>query len=398
MSGGGGVGVTVAQTLAGTFAGLIVLAVVGAMFMTAEYRRRLILVTLTAAPRRGRVLAAKAVVVAAVTFTAGLGGAAIAVVLGQRVLRGNGAYVYPASALTQVRVIAGTAAVLAVTAVIALAIGTILRRGTGAVAVVVTVIVLPYLFTVAAPILPSGAAGWLLRVTPAAAFAVQQTCHPVPAGQQHLHCRLRLLSAAAVGGLRRAVRVGRARPRAGRLPAAPEGRLSCVARQGTQWADLRGARYAMHAEWTKTRTAAARSGCCSPSSPRPSRSALRWPRRRGAQAAGCGQDPAKVSLSGIDLGQAVVATLAVLAISGEYGTGMIRVTLTAMPRRVTVLAAKAAVLTGLVLAAGTVAVLGSVLAGRLIMPAMVSPRRTVTRCCLWRTGRTCVPPPGRSCI
>ena len=70
-------------------------------------------------------------------------------------------------------------------------------------------------------------------------------------------------------------------------------------------------------------------------------------------AAGCGQDPAKVSLSGIDLGQAVVAILAVLAISGEYGTGMIRATLTAMPRRTTVLAAKAAVLTGLVLAAGT---------------------------------------------
>ena len=180
VSGGGGVGVTVAQTLVGTFAGLIVLAVVGAMFMTAEYRRHLIRVTLTAAPRRGRVLAAKAVVVGAVTFAAGLVSAAIAVVLGQRILRGNGAYVYPASALTQVRVIAGTAAVLAVTTVIALAIGTILRRGAGAVAVVVVVIVLPYLFTVAAPILPAGPAGWLLRVTPAAAFAVQQTLIQYP--------------------------------------------------------------------------------------------------------------------------------------------------------------------------------------------------------------------------
>jgi ABC-type transport system involved in multi-copper enzyme maturation permease subunit len=180
VSGGGGVGVTVAQTLVGTFAGLIVLAVVGAMFMTAEYRRRLILFTLAAAPRRGRVLAAKAVVAGAVTFAAGLAGAVIAVVLGQRVLRGNGAYVYPAGALTQVRVIAGTAAVLAVTVVLALAIAAILRRGTGAVAVVVVVIVLPYLFTVAAPILPPGAAGWLLRVTPAAAFAVQQTLIQYP--------------------------------------------------------------------------------------------------------------------------------------------------------------------------------------------------------------------------
>jgi ABC-type transport system involved in multi-copper enzyme maturation permease subunit len=180
VSGGGGVGVTVAQTLVGTFAGLIVLAVVGAMFMTAEYRRRLILFTLAAAPRRGRVLAAKAVVIGTVTFAAALVSAAIAVVLGQRILRGNGAYVYPASALTQVRVIVGTAAVLAVTAVIALAIGAVLRRGAGAVAVVVVVIVLPYMFTVAAPILPPGAAGWLLRITPAAAFAVQQTLIQYP--------------------------------------------------------------------------------------------------------------------------------------------------------------------------------------------------------------------------
>ena len=47
---------------------------------------------------------------------------------------------------------------------------------------------------------------------------------------------------------------------------------------------------------------------------------------------------------------------------------MIRTTLTAMPHRVTVLGAKAAILTGLVLAAGTIAVLGSVLTGRLILP------------------------------
>jgi ABC-2 type transport system permease protein len=58
----------------------------------------------------------------------------------------------------------------------------------------------------------------------------------------------------------------------------------------------------------------------------------------------------------------------VLAISGEYSTGMIRTTLAAMPRRATVLAAKAATLTGLVLGAGTIAVLASVLAGQLILP------------------------------
>jgi ABC-2 type transport system permease protein len=82
---------------------------------------------------------------------------------------------------------------------------------------------------------------------------------------------------------------------------------------------------------------------------------------------GCDLDPVRLSLTGIQLGQAVVAILGVLVISGEYGTGMIGATLAAVPRRSTVLAAKAAVLVSVVLPAGTVAVLGSVLAGRLLL-------------------------------
>ena len=84
-------------------------------------------------------------------------------------------------------------------------------------------------------------------------------------------------------------------------------------------------------------------------------------------AGNCAEDPAKISLTGIDLGQVVVAILAVLMISSEYSTGMIRVTLAAMPRRSAVLAAKAAILTGLVLAAGGIAVLVCVLAGQVIL-------------------------------
>jgi ABC-2 type transport system permease protein len=85
-------------------------------------------------------------------------------------------------------------------------------------------------------------------------------------------------------------------------------------------------------------------------------------------AAGCGQDPAKISFTGVYLGQAVAALAGVGAIGNEYGTGMIRVTLTAMPRRITVLAAKALVLTGPVLAASALAVGASMLAGWLILP------------------------------
>ena len=81
--------------------------------------------------------------------------------------------------LTEVRVIVGTAALLAVAAVLALALGTMLRRSAGAVTAVIVVIVLPYLLSVAS-VLPAGAADWLLRVTPAAAFAIQQSIPQYP--------------------------------------------------------------------------------------------------------------------------------------------------------------------------------------------------------------------------
>jgi ABC-2 type transport system permease protein len=55
--------------------------------------------------------------------------------------------------------------------------------------------------------------------------------------------------------------------------------------------------------------------------------------------------------------------LGVLMVSGEYAAGMMGLTFAAMPRRIVVLAAKAAVLSGLVLAAGAVAVLICVVAG-----------------------------------
>jgi ABC-2 type transport system permease protein len=82
----------------------------------------------------------------------------------------------------------------------------------------------------------------------------------------------------------------------------------------------------------------------------------------------CPVDTTKLSLTGVQVGQAVVAILAVLMISNEYGTGLIRLTLAAMPKRHTVLAAKAILLAALVLAAGAVAVFGAVLAGHLILP------------------------------
>lgn len=87
----------------------------------------------------------------------------------------------------------------------------------------------------------------------------------------------------------------------------------------------------------------------------------------------CTVDPARLSLTGVQLGQAVVAILGVLTIGGEYGTGMVRATLAAVPRRAGLLAAKAMVLACAVTAAATVAVPVSLLAGWLILPGHGSP-------------------------
>ncbi|MFI7694664.1 ABC transporter permease [Nonomuraea sp. NPDC049655] len=81
----------------------------------------------------------------------------------------------------------------------------------------------------------------------------------------------------------------------------------------------------------------------------------------------CGYDPAEIGLFGVQVSQAVVAILAVLAITGEYGTGMIRLTLTAMPGRTGVLAAKAIILVCLTSIVGSVAVLASALAARRVL-------------------------------
>jgi len=161
-------------SLTGVFVGLIVLIVVATMFITAEYRRGLIHTTLAASPRRGHVLAAKAIVIGSVTFVAGAAATAVAIPLGNHLLRTNGNYVYPTSTLTELRVIVGTAALLALAAVLALAVGTMLRRSAAAVTAVIVLIVLPDMLVVAVAV-PTGVQQWLMRVTPAAAFAVEQT-------------------------------------------------------------------------------------------------------------------------------------------------------------------------------------------------------------------------------
>ncbi|MGN6680951.1 MAG: ABC transporter permease subunit [Streptosporangiaceae bacterium] len=177
---GSDAGSNVQNVLGGVFAGLIAMIVIGVMFMTAEYRRGMIRSTFAASPRRGRVLAAKAIVLGSVTFVAAMIAVAITIPVGQHLLRDNGVPVFSLPVLDLLRVEVGTAALLAVGAVLALAVGTLLRRSAATVTAVIAGIVLPYLLAGLSGVMPVGVEEWLVRVTPAAAFAIQQVAPAYP--------------------------------------------------------------------------------------------------------------------------------------------------------------------------------------------------------------------------
>jgi ABC-type transport system involved in multi-copper enzyme maturation permease subunit len=168
-----GPNITVRDYLLGIFIGLIAMAVIAAMFMTAEYRRGLIRTTLAASPDRIRVLAAKAVVIGAVAFLVGLAAAAGAVLIGTHVAHSEGVDLYPEPWPTELRIIVGMAALFAVAAVFTLAVATVVRRSAAAIIIVIVTLVIPFVLS-APPGIPAGLNDWLLRVTPAAAFALQQ--------------------------------------------------------------------------------------------------------------------------------------------------------------------------------------------------------------------------------
>jgi ABC-2 type transport system permease protein len=135
------------------------------------------------------------------------------------------------------------------------------------------------------------------------------------------------------------------------------------------WAGLIASRDMLRAEWAKHRTVSSSAWLLAGLiAATVAISAAAIAANRCPAGLTCPVDTTKLSLTGVEFGEAVVAILAVLPVCNEYSTGMIRVTLAAMPRRVAVLAAKAGIVSGLVLVAGAVAVLACLLAGRLILP------------------------------
>ena len=71
-------------------------------------------------------------------------------------------------------------------------------------------------------------------------------------------------------------------------------------------------------------------------------------------------DPANISTSGLILGQYLMAAFGTLAVTSEYGTGLIQASLTATPRRLVLLLAKAAAVGAAALLAAVAIVAASV--------------------------------------
>ncbi|MEV6160196.1 hypothetical protein AB0L53_58665 [Nonomuraea sp. NPDC052129] len=166
-------GMTVTTALFGLVIALIIVLVVAARFGARS-----------GTPASRPVLAARAVVAGGAIFVAGLIAVGVAVTLGLAILTGKGVNLQPLSPVTGARVVIGLATVLALCGVLAYGIGVLLRRGWAAILLALALVAVPY--TVAAlPLLPDTVAQWLLRLTPAAGFAVQQTALEYPQVTAH---------------------------------------------------------------------------------------------------------------------------------------------------------------------------------------------------------------------
>jgi hypothetical protein len=176
VTGGGDIGPATVEgglradlMLIGGAMGLILVFVVAVTFCTAERRRGPIGAGPPVEPHPARLLAAKAVVVGAVAFVAGLATSGVVVPVGLAMLRAHQNPIQPITLVTELRVIVGYAALTAATAVLALGLAALVKRAVVAIGLAVALVVVPYLLATA------GLAPWLLMITPAAGFAITQS-------------------------------------------------------------------------------------------------------------------------------------------------------------------------------------------------------------------------------
>ncbi|HVA05982.1 MAG TPA: ABC transporter permease [Acidimicrobiales bacterium] len=138
-------------SLTGSFLAQLAIGVLGVLVITNEYGSGMIRATFAAVPQRLSVLAAKATVFAGVTLVVTTAACFIAFILGQSILSSKGVGT-SLGAPNVLRTVIGTGLYLAVLGLLALGLGTVIRKTAGAIAAVFgLILVLPTI----ASLLPS---------------------------------------------------------------------------------------------------------------------------------------------------------------------------------------------------------------------------------------------------
>lgn len=138
-------------SLIGGVLGQLAIAVLGVLIIGSEYSSGMIRTTLSAVPRRLNVLAAKGVVFAGVTLLVMTAASFAAFFVGQAILSTKGIGV-GLDAPGALRVVVGTGLYLAVLGILALGLGTIIRKTAGAITAVFGIL---FILPAIAALLPS---------------------------------------------------------------------------------------------------------------------------------------------------------------------------------------------------------------------------------------------------
>ncbi|MFD8572409.1 hypothetical protein [Streptomyces sp. NPDC059639] len=163
----------------GTQLATLAVIALGVLFVTSEYKTGTLRTTFTASPRRGRVLAAKAAVLGGAVFVVALPATVAAFLLARPYQRDNGFRppLFDNPSLTDpagIRAVVGSAAFLALIAVLSLGVGALLRRTVPAIVLMfMAVVVLPLVAATTSIALGD----FVGSATPVAGMAIQQTVH-----------------------------------------------------------------------------------------------------------------------------------------------------------------------------------------------------------------------------
>jgi ABC-2 type transport system permease protein len=165
------------QSLAGLYIGQLIIAVLGALTVTSEYSTGMIRTSLAVQPRRGTVLAAKAIVFTAVALVTGLVTTFTAFFLGQALMSGQ----HISATLGQpgvLRAVIGGALFLTACGLLALGLGMVLRHSAGAITAAIGLL---FVLTVLVQFLPESWQGHVDKWMPAlAGSGIWATVAPGP--------------------------------------------------------------------------------------------------------------------------------------------------------------------------------------------------------------------------